>query len=283
MTTTVMPQTQREKRHGVPFEGIAGYRESLRRLPWLPSAAAGGAMVPHVLTACGAGDTPSRWNPSYPISDRPGRDLARSVAPRPRRRSAPRVRPPSCARRLCCASRRVARMGSEPRGPTRSTPTLGVSMPIATPEIYSEMIDRAKSGRLRLPGRQRHLLPDPERRPARLRRGRVRRHRPGLHRRRRLLVRRLHQGHGGRLPGLRRVRPRGRQELRRQHRPAHGPLPQGQAGRLRPAAAGRLRGRGQGRPQPALQLAHVGRLRRDRCRKTCASPANCWSAPRPPR
>ena len=31
-------------------------------------------------------------------------------------------------------------------------------MPIATPEVYAQMLDRAKAERLRLPGDQRHLV-----------------------------------------------------------------------------------------------------------------------------
>ena len=132
-------------------------------------------------------------------------------------------------------------------------------MPIATPDKYDEMIDRAKAAAT--PSRpQRDLVADAERRDPRLCRGRVRRHHPGLHRRRRVLGG-LGQGHGGRLAGPRRVRPRGRQVLWRQHRPAHGPLPQGQARRLRPAAARRLRGRGRRRRATPLPVPHVGRLR----------------------
>ena len=57
-------------------------------------------------------------------------------------------------------------------------------MPIATPEKYAEMLDAAKAGRLRLPGDQRLVLADAERRAAGLRRRRLRRDHPGLHRRR---------------------------------------------------------------------------------------------------
>ena len=54
-------------------------------------------------------------------------------------------------------------------------------MPIATPEITPRCWTRP-SRVVRVPGHQRVLLADPERRPGRLRRGRERRHRPGLHR-----------------------------------------------------------------------------------------------------
>ena len=40
-------------------------------------------------------------------------------------------------------------------------------MPIATPEKYAEMLDAAKAGRVRVPGDQRVVLADPQRRPAR--------------------------------------------------------------------------------------------------------------------
>ena len=40
-------------------------------------------------------------------------------------------------------------------------------MPIATPEVYAEMLDRAKAGSLRLPGHQRLVVADPQRRDPR--------------------------------------------------------------------------------------------------------------------
>ena len=61
---------------------------------------------------------------------------------------------------------------------------------------------------------------------------------------------------------LRRVRDRGRQELPHHGRAAHRPLPEGRARRLRLPAHRRVRGRGQGGPQPDLPVAHVGRLGR---------------------
>ena len=45
-----------------------------------------------------------------------------------------------------------------------------------------------------------------------------------------------------------------------QRRAAHRPLPQGQARHLRPAAAGDLVGTGRGGQEPAVPVAHVGRL-----------------------
>ena len=64
-----------------------------------------------------------------------------------------------------------------------------------------------QGGRLRVPGDQRHLVADAQRRPAGLRRGGQRRHRPGLHRRRRVPVRPDRQGHGHRFGRARRATP----------------------------------------------------------------------------
>ena len=135
-------------------------------------------------------------------------------------------------------------------------------MPIATPEVYAEMIDKAKAGPLRLPRHQRQLLADPERRPAGLHRGRLRRHRPGVHRRRRVRLRPHGQEHGLRQRRARGVRARGGEELPGHHRPAHRPLSEAEARRLRPPAARDLRRAGQERREPALPVPHVGRLRR---------------------
>ena len=57
-------------------------------------------------------------------------------------------------------------------------------MPIATPEVYAEMLDKAKRDAFAYPAINVSLLPDPERRAAGLRRRRQRRDHPGLHRRR---------------------------------------------------------------------------------------------------
>ena len=62
-------------------------------------------------------------------------------------------------------------------------------MPIASPEVYAEMLDRAKAGAVRVPRDQRDLLADAERGAAGLRRRGERRHHPGLHRWRRVPVR----------------------------------------------------------------------------------------------
>jgi fructose-bisphosphate aldolase class II len=52
------------------------------------------------------------------------------------------------------------------------TRTKEQKVPIATPEVYAEMLDRAKSRLVRLPGHQHHLQPDRDRGDPRLRRGR---------------------------------------------------------------------------------------------------------------
>ena len=121
---------------------------------------------------------------------------------------------------------------------------------------------RPSQGRqVRLPGDQLHLVPDHRRRHPRLRRGRERRHRAVLLGRRGVRVRPGREEHGRRRRRPRRVRALHRRALRRQHRPAHRPLPQGQAARLHGAAAQGLAGaRGQG-PRAAVPVAHVGRLR----------------------
>ena len=120
---------------------------------------------------------------------------------------------------------------------------------------------RPSQGRLvRLPRHQHHVEPDRDGRDPRLRRGRVRRHHPGLHGRCRVRLGVDHQGHGDRFARPRRLRARGGQELPGQHRPAHRPLPQGQARRLR-APAHRGVGRAGQVHRPAdLPEPHVGRL-----------------------
>ena len=89
-----------------------------------------------------------------------------------------------------------------------SPPSRRPPCPIATPEVYAEMLDRAKAGAFAYPAINVTSLADAERRAARLRRGRQRRHRPGLHRRRGVPVRRDRQGHGARRAGAGRVRAR---------------------------------------------------------------------------
>ena len=93
-----------------------------------------------------------------------------------------------------------------------------------------------------------------------LRRRGQRRHHPVLHRRRGVRLRARGQGHGHRRGGAGRVRPRRRRQVPDQRRAAHRPLPEGQAGHLRAAAAGDLGRAGRGRQEPAVPVAHVGRL-----------------------
>ena len=120
-----------------------------------------------------------------------------------------------------------------------------------------------QGGQVRLPGHQRHLDADAARGPARIRRGRERRHHADLDRRCRVPGRPAQQGHGDRRRRARRVRAHRGRQVRHHGRPAHRPLPQGQAGRLRPPAARDLRRARRQGPEPAVPVAHVGRLRRD--------------------
>ena len=133
-------------------------------------------------------------------------------------------------------------------------------MPIATPEVYAEMLDAAKKGSFAYPainvsssqtlnaalqgfaeagsdgivqvstgGAEYASGPDD-------------------------------QEHGRRRGRAGGVRARGGQELPDQHRAAHRPLPEGQAGRLRPAAARDVDRAGQGGRAAAVPVAHVGRV-----------------------
>ena len=72
-------------------------------------------------------------------------------------------------------------------------------MPIATPEVYAEMLDRAKAGRFAYPAINISSSQTLNAAIRGLRRGRERRDRPGLHRRRRLPVRSDGQEHGDRI------------------------------------------------------------------------------------
>ena len=204
--------------------------------------------------------------------------------PRPARRrgqrshlASERVRWSLCRRRSTLSGIVCGRVAPRVRE-TSAQPEESSPMPIATPEVYAEMLDRP-SRRVRVPGDQRLVVADAQRRAAGLRRRRQRRHHPGLHRRRRVPVRPDHQEHGHRLRRLRRVRRRGRQELPGQRRAAHRPLPEGQARRLRPPAAGHLQGAGRARRGAAVPVAHVGRLGRAAGRE----PADRRGAARPVR
>ena len=110
-------------------------------------------------------------------------------------------------------------------------------MPVATPEIYAEMLDTAQ-GEAASPSRRSTCR---RRRPSTPpSRASPRPESDGIiqvsHRRRGVLLRPDRQEHGDRLARVRGVRRRGGQELPDHRRPAHRPLPQGQARRLRPAA-----------------------------------------------
>ena len=150
-------------------------------------------------------------------------------------------------------------------------------MPIATPEVYAQMLDRAKAEGFAYPAINVTSSQTLNAALHGLRRRRQRRDHPGLHRRRRVRLRHRGQGHGHRRGRARRVRARGRREVPGQRRAAHRPLPQGQAGRLRAPAARDLRGAGRARRQPAVPVAHVGRLRGRRWTRTCRSPPSCWT------
>ena len=65
----------------------------------------------------------------------------------------------------------------------------GATVPIATPEIYNEMLDKAKAGEFAYPAINVTCTETLQRRAARLRGGGERRHRPDLHRRRGVPVR----------------------------------------------------------------------------------------------
>ena len=130
-------------------------------------------------------------------------------------------------------------------------------MPIASPEVYAEMLDRAKAGGFAYPAIN---VTSSQTLNAALQ-GFAEAESDGI----------IQVSTGGAeyLSGptvkdmvtgavaLRRVRARGGQELPGQHRPAHRPLPEGQAGRLRPPAAGHLQGAGRQRGEEPLFQSHM--------------------------
>ena len=140
-------------------------------------------------------------------------------------------------------------------------------MPIATPEIYNEMLDKAKAASS--PTRP-STSPAPRPLNAALR-GFAEAESDGIvqvstggaefpsgH---------DGQGHGHRRGRARRVRARRRGEVPDQRGAAHRPLPQGQARHLRPAADRDQPGAGRPRREPAVPVAHVGRLGRRAARE----------------
>ena len=155
-------------------------------------------------------------------------------------------------------------------------------MPIATPEVYAEMLDRAKAGAFAYPAIN---VTSSQTLNAALRgfaEAEQRRHRAGLHRRRGVPLRHDGQGHGARRAGARRVRPPRGQGVRRQHRAAHRPLPEGQARRLH-APADRDQRRSAWRAAASRCSSRTcGTARRSSSRRTCRSPQRAArrSAPR---
>ena len=161
--------------------------------------------------------------------------------------------------------RRLARLRPRPwtwPGARRRAWALGSVMPIATHEKYAEMLDTAQKGNYAFPAIN---VSSSQTLNAALQ-GFAEAGSDGIVQvstgRRGVPLRAQHQEHGDRLGRLRGVRARGGEELPGQHRAAHRPLPQGQARRLRPAAARDLGGAGGARRAAAVPVAHVGRLGR---------------------
>ena len=130
-------------------------------------------------------------------------------------------------------------------------------MPIASPEVYAEMLDRAKAGAFAYPAIN---VTSSQTLNAALQGfaeaesdGIIQVSTGGAE----YLVRPDRQGHGHRRGRVRRVRHRGRQEVPGQHRAAHRPLPEGQARRVRPAAAGHLQGAGRPAARTPLFQSHM--------------------------
>ncbi len=133
-------------------------------------------------------------------------------------------------------------------------------MPIASPEVYAEMLDRAKAGAFAYPAIN---VSSSQTLNAALR-GFAEAGSDGIVQ--------VSTGGAEYLSGptiknmvtgavaLATYALRGRQELPGQHRAAHRPLPEGQARRLRPPAARDLEGPGRPWRGAAVPVAHVGRL-----------------------
>ena len=136
-------------------------------------------------------------------------------------------------------------------------------MPVATPEVYAAMLDKAKSESFAYPAinvssaRRRSTPPSPASpRPRATASSRCRPVAPSTSPARRS---RTWSPARWRFAAF---AARGRQEVPGQRRAAHRPLPQGQARRLRAPADRGLGGAGQGRRTAVLPVAHVGRLGR---------------------
>ena len=150
-------------------------------------------------------------------------------------------------------------------------------MPIATPEVYAEMLDRAKAGAFAYPAINVSSSQTLQRRAAGLRRGRQRRHRPGLHRRRGVPLRPDGQGHG------RPARSRSRRT------PPRSPRTTRSTSRCTPTTArrtsstassarcSRSRRSGSAAARRRCSSRTCGTARPCRSRRTCRSPRSCSS------
>ena len=120
----------------------------------------------------------------------PGREVCRTpIAPAFSRGGCGILRGKDSAVRAVPGRPAPKRRGKQPRSAV---------MPIASPEVYAEMLDRAKAGGFAYPAINVTSSQTLNAALQRLRRGGERRHRPGLHRRRRVPVRPDRQGHGHR-------------------------------------------------------------------------------------
>ena len=133
-------------------------------------------------------------------------------------------------------------------------------MPIATPEVYAEMLGRAKEHSFAFPAIN---CVGSETVNAALKGfadagsdGIIQFSTGGAE----FALRPRRQGHGDRRGRAGRVRPHRRRQVPDHRRAAHRPLSEGQAGQLRPAAAGHLAEAGRRGPEPAVPVAHVGRV-----------------------
>ena len=161
---------------------------------------------------------------------------------------------PNSPRAVAGGGTRVERVGTPCR---EESP-----MPVATPEIYAQMLDTAKEKSFAFPAIN---VSSSQTLNAALKGfadAESRRDHPDLDRWRGIPLRAVRQEHGDRLGRLRGVRRRGRQELPGPRRPPHRPLPEGQARRLRPAADRHQRRAGRPGRGAALPVPYVGRVRR---------------------
>ncbi len=138
------------------------------------------------------------------------------------------------------------------------------------------MLSRAKAGEFAYPAINVSSSQTLERGVEGLRRRWQRRDHPGLDRWRRIPVRADGEGHGGRICGVRRLRPRGRQELPGEHRPAHRPLPEGQAGQASSGRCWPSPRSGSRAARSRCSSRTCGTVPRCRWTRTCRSPRSCW-------